>query len=305
MTRDALRQYPFLALFALLLSLMYPGQSGGANRSGQAAQTARQKPKAAAKGVNIKTGTLVSIEPDALKISLKTAAGEILSYPLGETSHYYRDKKESEASAFKPGDGVTVKLRKIRKQTALFVFELADSASYAWLTDLRKNPKAAVIKDISEDLLTVTIEGTDAAYTVSAKTRWNRSGKEVTAEAFKAGDKVEIIPRSLPSGNVMARVVADNLTDAERSKAEGAGILNGVFKSLDASAHTLTFLMDGGESRTVPYDANTEIRLRSKAATITALKAGQHITVHVTHTDDGKELAARVTIEQTRRKPAK
>lgn len=211
-------------------------------------------------------------------------------------------KKESEAAAFKVGDSVTIKLRKIRNKATFFVFELADAESYEWLTDLRKNPKAAVIKDISEDLLTVTIGGTDAEYTVSDKTRWNRGGKEVTAAAFKAGDKVEIIPRSLPGGNVMARVVADNLSDAERSKAEGAGILSGVFKSADAAAHTITFIMDGAESRTVPYNAETEIRLRSKAATIASLKAGQHITVHLEHTDDGKELATRVTIEQTRPK---
>ncbi len=304
MNRHALRQYPIFALSALLLSLLsYSGPVWSQTTPSKPLKTGK-KAKSSARSANIKTGTLVSIDPDGLKITLKTAAGETLSYPLGESSRYYRAKKEADAAAFKPGESVTVKLRKIRNKATFFVFELMDTGSYDWLTDLRKSPKAAVIKDISEDLLTVTIDGADAAYTVSDKTRWNRSGKEVAASAFKVGDAVTVIPRFLPSGNLMARVVADNLKNAERSKAEGAGILSGAFKSIDAAAHTVTFLLDNGDSRTVPYSAETEVRLRSKPAKITTLRAGQHITVHIQHSEDGKELATRITIEQTRRKPA-
>ena len=309
MIRFTARQYPTLALLALLFSLSYPGvlraQAAPPKTSKAPKTTGKKTKKTNAKSANVKAGILVSIDADALKITIKTAAGETLSYHLSEATHYFQAKKEAEATGFKPGEAVTLKLRKVRNKADYFVFELADTESYDWLTDLRKNPKIAVIKEMGEDVLTVTIDGTAAAYTVSDKTRWNRSGKEVSDTAFKAGDKVAIIPRALPGGAIMARVVADNLKDAELSKAEGAGILSGVFKSLDTAAQTFTLVMAGDETRVIPYNAETEVRLRTKTAKLSTLKAGQHITVHVSHGDDGKDLATRITIEQTKKTIAK
>ena len=306
MIRFTLRQYSSLALLALFFSVSCPGVLRAQSAPPKTPKMAGRKlKKIGAKGANLKTGTFLSLDPDAMKITLKTAAGETLSYSISDTTHFYHAKKEADASTFKPGEAVTLKLRKVRNKATFFVFELDDTESYDWLTDLRKNPKVAVIKEMGDAVLNVTIDGADAVYTLSDKTRWNRSGKEVSDTAFKAGDKVVIIPRSLPSGAVMARVVADNLKDAELSKAEGAGILSGVFKSLDTAAQTITFVMMGDETRAIPYNAQTEVRLRSKTAKLSTLKAGQHITVHVTHEDDGKDLATRITIEQTKKTAAK
>ena len=172
MIRFAVRQYLPFALFALLFSL---STSSGlqAQAPPKTPKSSGKKTKSGAKAANIKMGTLLSLDPDALKITLKTAAGETLTYNISDSPRFYHDKKEADASAFKPGASVTIKLRKTRNKATFFVFELADSAIYDWLTDLRKNTQSAVIKDISEDLLTVTISGADAAYTVSDKTRWS------------------------------------------------------------------------------------------------------------------------------------
>ena len=310
MNCNALTQYlrfsPFrFSLFALTLLLAYANFAQAQTAAVPKTPKLRTKKSksAAKKSANVKTGTIVGIDPNALTISIKTATGETLAYHLGENTRYIKAKKESDADSFKSGDGVTLKLRKVRNQADFYVFELADSESYDWLTDLRKTVKLATIKEIGDDTLTVTIDGSEVVYTISDKTRWNRDGKEVTETAFKAGEQVAIIPRSLPSGNIMARVVADNQKNAELSKAEGAGILSGVFKSVDTQAKTITFVMDGDVTHAVLYGAETEIRLRTKQAKLSALKPGQRIAVHILHQDDGKDLATRITIEQTRRKP--
>ena len=159
----------------------------------------------------MKSGVLMSLNVEDGTIQIKDKLGKTTDYALTEKTRFLKAKQEAEAGAFKPGEAVVVHIRKARDGGDAQATEVADKASWAWLDDVKRNMTEAVITSLEDEELAVTVgaEKIPLAYKVSDKTTWSRNGKPATAADFKAGDKVCIIPRSLPSGAIMARAVSD------------------------------------------------------------------------------------------------
>jgi hypothetical protein len=208
--------------------------------------------------------------------------------------------------AFKTGDTVTIRLRKIRNQNAYAVFELTDAASGKWLREMRRDTVAATIKEIEEDRLSVV--GADATlfnYVLTEKTRWSKGGKEASAHDFKAGEKVYVVPRSQVSGDVMARAVADTPTGAAQMKERTARTVHGTVQSVDAGAHKLVLATKAGDRRTLLYTDSTELHQSGKSLPLTSLKAGLSVGARVKHDVDGEEIASQITVDASTGKNAK
>jgi Cu/Ag efflux protein CusF len=248
----------------------------------------------------VKTGEIAAMDRDAETITLKDKSGKSTDYSfLTDKIKCLKAKRAAKLSDFKPGDTVVIHVRKSRKDNSYSITEIADPASWDWLTEMRRKLTTATITELDEESLAVTVgpDNLPLSYVVSEKTRWMRNGKEATAADFKAGEKVSIVPRALPSGNIMASVVSDTQEGAAQGKERKALSVHGVIKSLDPTAKKITLLTVAKDERTLRMADELEVHSGSKTLPLTALKTGQHINARVRHADMEEDTVYRITLE--------
>ena len=267
------------------------------------AATAQRGKAPSSKSPNVKNGDIVAFDAAADTLMLRDHAGKSAVYVVTPKTHYNRNRHATQRSDFKIGDSVVLHFRKSRTDGALLVSELDDPASWTWISGLRKTTTAAVVKVITDDTLSVTV-GSDNLpldYTISDKTRWDKAGKEVDASAFKPGDHVYVVPRSLPSGSIMARAVADSTSGAAQEKERLALSVHGTITSIDMAAHKCVLKTVAGDTRTLAFSDALEIVASGKTLPQTALKSGLHVAARIRHEAGGDEVIWRITIESLRK----
>ena len=285
-----------LSLFSLLLAAPYIC----AQTSPALPPSALKKPvKSAPKSPNVKSGELVALKADEGTIQIKDKLGKTADYALTEKTRFLKGKREAEASAFKPGEAVVVHIRKARDGGDPQATEVADRASWAWLEDVKRNMTEGVITSLEDEELAVAVgaEKIPIAYKVSEKTTWSRNGKPASAADFKAGDKIVVVPRSLPSGAIMARAVSDTPQAAAQLKERQATSVHGIVKTVDVSAFKLMVETPTSDMRLIQGNAETEVVQKSKALSWTALRPGQHVGARLRHDYAGDAICWRITIE--------
>lgn len=261
--------------------------------------TLKKPVKTVPKSPNVKPGELVALNAEDGTLQLKDKLGKTTAYAVTEKTRFLKGKREVEASAFKPGEAIVVHIRKARDGGDAQAVEVADKASWAWLEDVKRSMTEAIITSVEDDELTVAVgaEKIPLAYKVSDKTTWSRNGKSASASDFKAGEKVCVIPRSLPSGAIMARAVSDTPQAAAQLKERQATSLHGVIKTVDAAGYKLMVETTSSDMRLVQGNAETEVVQKSKAMPWTALHPGQHVGARLRHDYAGDAICWRITIE--------
>jgi len=259
---------------------------------------AQTRPKTStAKSANVKAGTFVSVDTSGATITLKPRLGSNVVYRYTEKTQMLRDKKPAEIDAFKTGDEVVVRFKKSKIGPAA-LYDLADKKSWEWLVRLRTQTVIVTLKELSEESLQGT-EGADSTavtYKVSDKTLFSHAGKTASASDFKAGDKVYVVPRSLPSGNIMAVAVADSLATAERLKERAKTTVGGTVRAIDLTKHILNLHTIAGDERELLLDPECTVRQASKDVPLSAVHTGLQINAHVTHNDEGELVVNKITI---------
>jgi len=270
-------------------------------QSAQGAATTH-KP-AASKSPNVKSGVIATFDASGETLTLRTAAATPEVYVVTAKTHYNRSRRVASRTDFKPGDSVVLHFRRSRSDGALLVTELDDAASWNWISTVRKTTTAATVKEIAENTLSVTVgaDNVPLEYTISDKTRWEKAGKEVDAAAFKPGDHVFVVPRSLPSGAIMARAVADSTAGAAEEKERLATSVHGVISSVDMAAHKVVLKTAAGDTRNLAFNEETELIVAGKSQPQSGLKAGLRVAARIRH-EAGDEVTWRFTVE-TQRKP--
>ena len=267
-----------------------------------APKKAARKPTSTSKSANVRRGNIDSIDPTIGKLLLKSAAGKAAEYELTAKTHYWKDRRSVEAGAFKPGEAVVAHLRHSRKTDTMQVIELDDKASWTWLDNMRHQTAPVTVVDVDDDTLTVTV-GTDRlpfAYALNANTLWSRGGKSAQPAEFKAGDKVYVVPRALPGGDVQARAVADSTGEATQLKERASTSVHGVIKALDATTHTLTLITATHDTRVLACEAALEVLRGSKPLTWAELKAGQNVTARLRRHGGEAPIIWRITVQSAR-----
>ena len=311
----------FAALFAIANTLIPgalraqteksvpPQASSGKLESPNSSQPTSKKKKTAtaSKSANVRSGEITALDTASETLTLKERTGRAETYVFSEKTHYRKLKKPADIKDFKIGDTAVLHFRRSRTDGAMMLTELDDRLSWDWLADLKKTTLAGTIKAIDEDSITVSLgkDNIEFDYALSEKTRWERDGKEVAASAFKPGDGVYIVPRALPSGNVMARAVANSSKGAEQEKERTAASVHGVILGLDPPNFKLTLKTLAGDTRNLALTDETEVKLNSKPILITDLKPGQHVSARLRHGDGGDEIAWRITVENGKKSSSK
>ena len=288
-------------------------QTGGAKSAstqqalGAAPKSKRKPPSKPSKSSNVRNGEIVSIDLSAETLVLKERTGRAETYVFTPKTRFHKQKKTVELKDFKAGDPAVVHFRRSRTDGAMMLSEVDDPISWDWLAELKKTTVAATIQTIEEDILTVKLakDGVEFEYSVSEKTRWEKAGAETSAEQFKAGDKVFVVPRSLPSGGVFARAVADTPGGADQGKERTATSVHGTILALEPAAYKITLKTAAGDTRNFAFNDETEVKKNSKPIPVTTLKPGEHVSARLRHEESGDELAWRITVETGRKTTTK
>ncbi len=103
------------------------------------------------------------------------------------------------------------------------------------------------------DTLTVcrAVDGEAVAFHVTAKSVIYRGGVATLPSAYPVGATIAVKPRALPSGALMAAIVAETERDALALYGDGLRTWAGEVAALDEQAGTLTLRRDDGAVRTV------------------------------------------------------
>lgn len=304
-------RFPFcLRLTASLLFLPAAAFAGAhvAQTKGSEAVPARSHAKAQGPSRtasrNMKVGEIVALDIAAESITLKARSGATATYTLTTKTKFWKNRRPAQAADFKAGDAVVLHVRSTGDDDLPHVLELADPTTWNWLGQLRRNITPATITQIEESELTVTLvpEAVPMTYRINDSTRWSRAEKDATPGQFHAGDRVYIVPRSLPSGGIAARVVVDSAGGAAQVKESLARILSGTVQSIDRAAHTVTLQTKAGSKRTLHYTEATEVRQGSQELSLEAIKPGQHVSAHLKHDSEGEDSLARLQFVNQRSK---
>lgn len=264
---------------------------------------AQTKRKSSPRAANVQTGTLVSIDEAGATLTLKPRSGPDIAYRLTEKTHLLRGKRPAEISAFKPGETVVARFRKSSVGPAS-LYDLCDKASWEWISRLRRETTLVTIKEITEEGIRAAegAEGAELDYRVTEKTQLSLHGRPATVSDLKAGDRVYVVPRLLPGGNVMAIAISDAVDSAARLKERTRFTVTGTVKTMDAAKKTISLHSAAGDDRDIALASDCIARAASKDVPLTALRPGQTVTVHLTRNEEGEQVANRITI-QTKRAP--
>lgn len=254
--------------------------------------------------VSYKKGEIGEIDAAAGTMTLKNAAGQTTAYALTEKTRCLRKRREARVDDFKPGDRVVLHVRKSRTVVTPIVIELLDPESDQWQRSLRGRLISGTIAEIDEESLVLSVGADKIPFTVGAKARWVKSGKEASAADFKVGDSVVVSPRTLASGGFGAAVISDNKAGAIQGKERAARTVHGTIASIDAAAHTITLNTTAGDSRTFAFTASTAVGSTKRPLIPASLKVGQAVTVRFRQDEEGKETAWRISLQTPQRKSA-
>lgn len=306
----AIRQLAAISFAAMLLACSTPAavaQKASANPGASPADEPRKAVakarKTTAQGANIASGAISTIEAQGDTLTIEERTGKKRAFVLTGRTRFTKAKRAADKGDFKAGDTVIVHYRRSRSDDSLIASDVADAASWSWLTEVRKNTTEAVVVEITDDTLSVTVkpEKTPLEYAVSEKTMWRKAGKEAEAGAFKPGDRVYVVPRSLPSGKIMARAVSDSAAGAAQEKERTAASVRGVLLSVDPAAHRLSMKTAAGDTRSLAYSDETELLQSGKTLPLTKLKPGLAISARLRHEAGDDVVVWRVTIEAARK----
>ena len=300
LTRFRSAALPGLALLSLLcFAPLASAQTAPAPTAAKPAPKMLKSSKSTARSPNVKPGEVVAIDATANTIQIKDKLGKTATYDLTDKTRYMKAKRETEATAFKPGDMVVVHIRKARDGGDPQASEVADRDSWTWIDGIRHTMTEATVTSNNDEGLTVAIgpDKVPLTFAVSEKTMWSKNGKDALSTDFKAGERIYVLPRSLPSGAVMARAVTDTPGAGAQMKERQSTSVHGVIKSVDPATFTLTVLTVANDTRAIQGSADTEVVQKSRAVGWPALKPGLNVGARLRHNAAGESECWKVTIE--------
>jgi len=211
---------------------------------------------------------------------VKTVDGGETRFRLTASTRCWVGRKPAGIAVLKPGDAVVVRYRLNAKAPAP-AYDVADAASWDWLDRIRHDIVTITIGSIASRVLCGS-EGSDPVeieYRFSPKTVWRRLGQAADASAFHVGDRVSVVPRMLPSGAVMAALVADTAAEASTSRALARASIRGTLVAVDEAKHIVQLRAGDGHVYELPLASGCVARRSGEAVPLAGLREGTPITI--------------------------
>lgn len=249
---------------------------------------------------NVRAGVLVDITLPVGQVVIKPRVGEQLTYLLGPNTQILKSKRKTEPRNFHPGDEVVVRFRKSKTEFPL-LYEITDKISADWLNTVRKQTMSVTLVQVGEGELTAEegAERNPVTYRFTDKTLWGKSGKDASEKEFKPSETVYIVPRLLPSGGLMATAIADTPELAARLRERNMRTLTGTIKTVDIPRKIIKVETVSGDQRELALSADCMISTGKNFLPVTALKAGDQVSITLKRSTDGDRIVTRITLRTT------
>jgi hypothetical protein len=187
---------------------------------------------------------------------------------LATDTKFHRGATRSQNPGFTIGEQVTVRLAYFGDgaKARVFVAELWDTPLYEEQQKLRKEMFVGVVQQAIPDgvlsgylIVRAEDETGSATYRVTENSVFYADDTRVPASFYKVGAEVTVKPRGLPSGGVMAGVVAESPTAVDIAYRDTLSVWKGVIEKLDPAAGLLYIKRSDGAKRTIVFPRNLTV----------------------------------------------
>ena len=156
-----------------------------------------------------------------------------------------------------PTDKPTTNAPDARGDNRTLVLEVWDVALYEEEQKRRKEVFAGVVRETlppgtpSGTLVLADKDGTQVSFRVTEKTMFRKGGMPVAPAAYPPGSLAVVKPRALPSGGVMASIVAETETVVEIHYKDTLSVWEGLVSRVDGPGGYLVLQRSDGAERRV------------------------------------------------------
>ncbi len=212
------------------------------------------------------------------------AAQTMLAVP-GAKCRFIKNNRAAVLSDFAVGDKVIVRLLLRTAPASLAVVrEMADAASYAEQQKQGKEITEGKTESITAKEITVLrADGVSVTFRVSPKTLVTKADAPATLAAYPVGSAVAVKPRRLPTGNLMASVVAESKAQANWIYQDTLTTWSGSVTAVDGNettGATIRIKRDDGATRSFLVPANVTFK-GSRGDVSWAKMVGMNVTAHL------------------------
>jgi hypothetical protein len=225
---------------------------------------------------------------------------------LDADSRLTRKNGPAALTGFTTGERVMARLvmrASISPKADATVRDIWDESSYAAERKIRTEISVGKVVANTASALEVQQAGGGELvhFRVSAKTRFLKEGRDVTAAAFPVGAAAAVKPRGLPTGGVMASIVGESADALNQAHLDGLISWQGTIASVDPVARQITLSRDDGVTRVVLMTDTTSIRKRRRDVKLSGLTAGDYVKVHLIKgvTPQGFRTADQISVPTT------
>jgi hypothetical protein len=229
-------------------------------------------------------GTVVAVDAATGTVRLAPEkGGEAVAVLVKKTSRFGRMGKETAGlQDFTAGDPIVARLSFRAEGGEVWLRELRDRASHeAYTRDRREICVGTVTQNGGDRLEVRRADGGLLAFRVTGKSVSRKNGAAVPASAFAVGAPVAVQPRSLPSGDLMARVISDSAADIATVGMESRASWKGKIESVDAARNALVLRRDDGQAREVAVAADAKIARGKAPLAMKDLAPGLNVRIHL------------------------
>ena len=282
----------FVAFAVILMS--YVPLIAASQPPSSSPQKAKRTPKAAPRIVR---GNLSAIDKSSLIVTVKDRFGNKKELTLTDKTRYTIAHKPAELTDFKIDAPVVIHLTHSRSTGSDLVSEMCDPGSWLWLEKQRKTTQTGPITELNDEELVITVAGEKVTYRHTSKTLWSKDGKSVAATDFKVGESATVVPRSLPGGGFMARIVTDSAASAMIEKRKSSKVHAGVVTAIDLERKSIAIRDKARILSTYRYDETTTIWRTKKPAQISDIHVGSSISLSTKPGPDDRLIITRIVIK--------
>lgn len=234
--------------------------------------------------------TVLVIDPPTESVRLALADGTTVAALLKDTSRFYKRSKIARIIDFVPNEKVTARLS-FRPGGEVWVSQLFDAPSYAAYTRDRREVCVGIVAANTGNRLDVKrADGTILAFRVTDKSQVRKAGALSQIKAYPVGAAVAVQPRGLPSGEVMAAIVADTAVDVAAARLDGLVNWEGTLETVDPARSYLVLRRSDGVSRPIAVAPSARIRRGKATLTLAQLTPGTAVTIHLLRGADANGL---------------
>ncbi len=234
--------------------------------------------------------TVITVDPAAGTVQLALADGSAVSARLSGKSRCVKQGKEVRPQDFKPNEKAMARLS-FRAGGEVWLQDLRDAESHdAYTRDRRETCAGVVAANTGSRLDVRRADGSVLVFRVTDKTLVRKGGALSALTAYPVGASVAVKPRGLPSGDVMASIVAETAAEVAAAHLDGLVNWEGAVESVNVEKGHLALRRDDGVRRA--FVVAPTARLRRAGATIALgdLTPGTAVAVHLLRGADANGL---------------